>query len=346
MRMTGSARDEVRRRWAAKQLGVSPDVAADEARSVFLRRLPREDFVPDPSLWTAARCLGVGGDGAGATPRAEMDATREQEEALSVEIEDFANNYWTMPSADRRARWQVLSARAAPFLPLRARLKCLEGGLDVATPELPAGTDPRVADLTRSICELYVLRLAARSRAWQTQWRKLRWRISDWRRAADKLRDHYPAILALLPDVREKLSGWEPPSLHIAPPVLKGTEPSASSWRRLGLFLWATAAGAGVLAGFFSSSSQPVNPSRPIPSIQSDPILTGSYKIKDGYITMPNGVRRPLSDYGEATQRLLGVPKEEVQPSRFDRTTGPQLPPSTRRLPPKPPATAPSGKSP
>jgi hypothetical protein len=344
--MTGSGRDDIRRRWAAKQLGVSPDVAADEARSVFLRQLPREDFVPQPSLWTAARCLGVGGDGTSATPRVEADATREQEEALRAEVEDFANTYWTIPAADRRARWQVLSARAALFLPLRARLQCLEGGLTVAGPDLPAGTDASVADLARRICELYVLRLAARARAWQTQWREMRFGIPEWKPAAAKLRARFPDVAALMPDVVDKLAGWEPPSRHIAPPVLKGPYAAATDWRPFYLALWGAAVIGGILVKFFDSSSQPVNPSRPFPSIQSDPILTGTYKIKDGYITMPNGVRRPLSDFGEATQRLLGVPKEEVQPSRFDRTTGPQLPPSTRRLPPKPPATAPSGKSP
>ena len=48
----------------------------------------------------------------------------------------------------------------------------------------------------------------------------------------------------------------------------------------------------------------------------------------------------------EEAGRLLGVPKEQVKTKWGKPSSGPPLPPLTGRLPPKPPATAPSGKSP
>jgi len=75
-----------------------------------------------------------------------------------------------------------------------------------------------------------------------------------------------------------------------------------------------------------------------------DPNVTGT--IKGDSVTLPNGQRVPLSELGEATQRLLGVPKEPVKTKWGKPSSGPPLPPLTGRSPPKPPATAPSGKSP
>ena len=95
--MTGSGRDDPYGLWAARQLGVSPDTTADEARAAFLRLLPREDFVPQPSLARAARCLGVGGSAAGVDPAAEAEVTREREEALRAVLKTGAVQRLELP---------------------------------------------------------------------------------------------------------------------------------------------------------------------------------------------------------------------------------------------------------
>jgi hypothetical protein len=162
----------------------------------------------------------------------------------------------------------------------------------------------------------------------------MRWRISDWRRAADRLRDHHPAVVALLPDVREKLSGWEGPPRFEPPAMPQMSEPAELSWKHVPWIILLAAVGVGGLI----KSLDHIGPKQP-----STPV--GNYTIKGDTVTLPNGQRVPLSELGEATQRLLGVPKEQVKSKWLTPSTGSPLPHPAGHMP-SPPATTPSGKSP
>ncbi len=84
--------------------------------------------------------------------------------AFAADVRAFAAAFWSLPPADRRARWRELAGR--PVGPAAARLADLEPGLGVAPAAQP---DPRAAELADLVRELFVLppaERAARRGAW------------------------------------------------------------------------------------------------------------------------------------------------------------------------------------
>jgi hypothetical protein len=308
--MTGSGREETYRQWAAGQLGLAADATAAEARAAFLRRLPREDFVPPLELVQAARCFGVGATAA-RDARTEAEVARAEEAALRVDVEEFADQYWELRPADRRTRWETLWAHANFSLGLRARLKCLEDGLDIARKQVPAGTDPLVAELACRVCDIYVLRLAARARAWQAVWREARRNIWGWKAAAEVLVARYPDIAALQSEAVKKFAKWEGPS-SVQPPRIKSPEEAASTWQQYRWLVWLLAIVVGGVVKSFDSSDPLRPPDRS---------------------TRPSAV--PVEGMEEAERRLFGVPKDKERvemPPGLPGLLGPQPLPTTSKL--------------
>jgi hypothetical protein len=99
------------RAWAAEILGTSPDGAPAEFTAALLRRLVEEDFVPPPVFrmaWETA--VRPGAEGCRLPPLEQFC-----EERLSVEIEQFAGQFFTIPRPQRVQRWQLLFDRAERF---------------------------------------------------------------------------------------------------------------------------------------------------------------------------------------------------------------------------------------
>lgn len=122
-------------------------------RAAFLRSLPAHGFAP-PEADVAA----LGGDlPAGAAA-----------DRFAADVRAFAAEFWALAPADRRARWEALTARAAG--PAAGWLRELRPALD----EIPtAPADPATAELAGLVRELVVLpprARAARRAAWLTEY--------------------------------------------------------------------------------------------------------------------------------------------------------------------------------
>jgi hypothetical protein len=129
----------------------------------------------------------------------------------------FAQEYWSLPPKDRRARWAALSAVAVPAT--RGWLSRLEPGLDIAgTPH----ANPLVRELEDAVRELFVLEPVARPA------RRAAW-LAD---RSESHRDFGDAARRLQADAPE-LTGLEPLLLWMLkskPPVfpIPGIDPSVA----------------------------------------------------------------------------------------------------------------------
>jgi hypothetical protein len=295
--MTGIGPDNLLRRWAAKRLGVSPDASVESARAAFLRRLPGEDFVPHTALVHAARAMGVLRSDDSRDVCARFEAVREEEEALRGEVEDFADRYWLIPPAGRRDRCSSLLMRAGDLPSRRSqiRLRELEAGLDIVGPELPASTDPDIAELARRVCALYVLRPGPRAREWQSLLNETRGRIWHWKQTAAKFRALYPAIAALQPQVVEELASWEPPP-QFAPPHRPKPPPAAAPARRqYGLLIWLICIVlSAIMQTFRPKDTAPSPPTFPaLPAYRRAPAMPLSPIPATSRLPLPPGTERP-----------------------------------------------------
>ncbi len=121
-------------------------------RAAFLRALPGHGFAP-PEAAVAA----LGGE----LPAGALA------ERFAADVRAFAAAFWSLPPAERRARWEALAARAAG--PAAGWLRELRRALDERS---AAPADPAAAELAALACELVVLpprARAARRVAWLTE---------------------------------------------------------------------------------------------------------------------------------------------------------------------------------
>ncbi len=156
--MTGidPERQERRLRWAAEQLALSPSAAPEKVRAVWLRSLPDEDFVPPSELRWALEALLRRQPEGGWEARADEAASVAEEERLRGEVEVFAEQFWDLPSDERRGHWQELMDSCAFAPVLLARLRPLEAGLAI-DPREP-NEEMGAVELAKYVRELFVLR--------------------------------------------------------------------------------------------------------------------------------------------------------------------------------------------
>ncbi len=179
------------RPWAAAQLEVPPDAPPADARAALRCRLADDDFVPPWGVQQAGEILLQGNR----SNLAQAQARLEEEQRLWAEVDDFAGEFFDMPPEKRRRRWQSLRVAGAFSPLLTARLRALEPGLNVLPPGEAA---PDVAELARHVCDLFVLRPAARAAHRQTLLLHMKADIRRWQAAARVLRPL--PVAALLPD--------------------------------------------------------------------------------------------------------------------------------------------------
>jgi hypothetical protein len=248
---------------AAAALGVpGNDPAA--ARAAFLRRLPAAGFVPPPEWRAAVRALtGRPAPGPGALPDAG-DAP--DDDGPRAEVEAFAAAFWSLAPAERRARWQDLLDRCAGDPPLAARLRRLEGGVDLDA--IPPGSGRgRVQELASVLQELFVLRPAERAARRRERLGGLSGPATAWAAAVRQLQVQYPAVASLDPPLIGRLGTLthRPTAPAPRPPAGPAWEVSAR-WVFLGL---------GLLLGTllrFSDNSTTTLPSRIVPAPPRIPV--------------------------------------------------------------------------
>lgn len=142
-------------------------------RAARLRRLPAEGFVPPHPAATDA--------------------------AFAADVRAFAAAFWSLTPADRRARWKALAG--CPVGAAAARLGDLEPGLGVVPVAQP---DPRAAELSDLVRELFVLPPAARAA------RRVAWLTAADRRDAKWVAASRAVLRTDLPLARldERLFDW------------------------------------------------------------------------------------------------------------------------------------------
>jgi hypothetical protein len=181
--MTGS------REQAARVLGIPPDATAGAARAGFARLLRAEGFLPPEAAVAAANLL------AGTA----LPVTPVGDDLVAGEVAAFAGAFWSLPPADRRARWIDLAARATAEANA-ARLLALEPGLGV---EVGKYEDPAAGDLAACARELFLLEPRARA-VRRAEWLASRayW-VTALFPAGKRVRDADPALVSLDPPLFE-----------------------------------------------------------------------------------------------------------------------------------------------
>lgn len=260
-KMTGIDPEQLerRRRWAAAQLGLEPGATPEEARAVWLRLLPEEEFVPSSEArWALVSLLYRKPEG-NWEARADEAAAVQEEERLRGEVETFAEAFWDLPLNQRSQRWQELEDRCSFAPALRERLRLLEAGLkDLPLPRVEE-EGRWVAELAAHARSLFLLRPQPRARARQTLLRHMQEKRKEWQEAALRLRQLYPAVAALDNDLMDRLRGSMPGagSMPARPPQRREAEAESPFPRRfLWILLW-------IAVGMFRAMSCNNKPSTP-----------------------------------------------------------------------------------
>ncbi len=185
-----------RRRWAAEVLGVRESASPAEVRRAYLGKLRECEFVP-PRSWQQALRVLVGDP---APAESDVEWLIEEEDRLRAEVVSFAEEFFTLPVAQRRERWDALLSQCRDVPPLAARLQALNAGLVVESRALPAD-QPFAGRLAEHMLESFPLPAPARAAARQRFLRRIEESAADshkpWEQAARYLRAEWPALAAL-----------------------------------------------------------------------------------------------------------------------------------------------------
>jgi hypothetical protein len=342
---------------AAAALGVPPGAPPAAARAAFLRRLSSAGLVPPPEWRSAVRTL-TGYPACG--PAALADAGTTADQGLRAEVEAFAEAFWSLTPAARRACWQALLDRCSADLPLATRLRRLEAGVDLES--IPPGGDrSRSEELAGMVQALFVLKPAARAARRREQIATLRAPASAWADAARQLLEYQPARAALEPALIERLTTPPRPARRRAAAAAKPTwgfrvhgglqvpcapQPRQSArwwseWANPNRWVFALFLLASALLGAFTQSLR--ENYRPAPDVSASPSympLTpwrpsnappqiGSTTIED---SLRSSQPQPPANNGPGWLLIPNSP-----PGRSNEPTVPSTPAQTPPAPPVPP---------
>jgi hypothetical protein len=203
--------------WAAEQLRLSTPVDAAASRRVLLRELRTHEFLPPPDWQTCADLVLQ-------QPRTEMNPaiaiTTGRRDVLRERVEAFAAEFFSIPPAARRARWNELIGLCRPHAPLAQRLALLGPGLDLDVSNQSAnlnlsgsrGDSPEVsqqaAELRELILRMFVLRPRARAELSLSLHERVESAPTSWEKAAKLLERRDPAVAKLNGWLIEELKNW------------------------------------------------------------------------------------------------------------------------------------------
>ena len=262
---------------AAEILGVDASASSREARRAYFRKIRECDFLPPRALQHA---LGIIEGRPGPADLIEQ-WLREDESRLHDDLEAFAEKFFALPAAQRRARWEELTSVCKLVSPhLTARLQGLKAGLEVDPRHFANDPSPhgRLAD---HMLQAFPLRPLARAASRQAFLRHIE-ECSDsnhksWERAARYLLEEWPALAALdrelvqdVAQLRRRLRLRR--KMHRLNHSRRATAPASRGSWWLVLALSGTVAILRALTGLHhSSSSQPPSSSYSAPFDRRDP---------------------------------------------------------------------------
>lgn len=190
-------------RWARQVLEISPGVSPVEARKELCRRVEEGEFQPGPATREAIEII-VHGTGHWATAAALPNWGASLEAQRQEEIQEFVRQYFTLPPAERRERWQALKSRTVDYPRLQTRLTMLESGL--STPgEPPVNATSQVQAMIRGLMAVYLAPPAQRAQARRNL--ELPSVVNYTRLAARQIQRSYPQWARLEPEVLTHLAG-------------------------------------------------------------------------------------------------------------------------------------------
>jgi hypothetical protein len=197
------------RQWATDLLDLPPSrsshptEALEQARSVFLKGLPDQDFVPSISEQTALTAL-QGQIG----PEVVALAQARYERLLEERIHQFGIALPALSPQERTDAWKQLSESAHGLPRLQRQLIALRAALEVPSPS--AEEPVPIRELTAHLFELVRLGPAARAVRRRELLIDMRRDHSTWERAANYLRTMRPATAELDLELIDQLEGREP----------------------------------------------------------------------------------------------------------------------------------------
>ena len=202
-------------RHAADEFDPPPDAGPAGVRTAFLRQLPDADFCPREAWVQAVNAR------AGTMAAVTADARSAQAHDTAAAVDEFAERYWTLPTDERRARWERLSARPADA-PTAAFLKHLESGLGV----VPAPVaDPIAAEVGAVARELFALRPRPRA-VRRATWLGTRDHQVNWEEAVGRLWGADAASAELDPPLVTFLDNPSPPPTAVEPSMASQYRPA------------------------------------------------------------------------------------------------------------------------
>jgi hypothetical protein len=192
--------------WAESEADVRLADGAPAVRSRLVERLELEAWLPSPGLQYAFETLAIGPERLRGMP---IDPTAGDyfvaaEGMLRDEIETFAGEYFQIEPAARAQRWRSLAERAVDFPALASRMRQLRTGLDVS-PQTP-DAEPILKSLAEHVVELYTLPPHERAKRRRFPSERFQEFVTRWPAAAARLRQQYPKLAALEPQLIEQLT--------------------------------------------------------------------------------------------------------------------------------------------
>ena len=141
--------------WAWKQLGAPPEASPAEANLAALAVLAQSDFEPAGELRPALQ-MKQALDHSSTPPGGALAAFQKSSvQELRDSIEKFAQNYWSMPPAERLETYQLLAEEAKNVPLAKLRLEGLRDGLTIEA--IAASEEDPTRKVARSVQALYVL---------------------------------------------------------------------------------------------------------------------------------------------------------------------------------------------
>jgi hypothetical protein len=183
----------VARRWAAGLLEVPENASRVEVRRAYFRKLRESDFLPPRSLHHAFRIL----DGKSGPVELDEEWLLEEEGRLRAEVESFAAEFFTLPTTQRRERWEALLSRCETVSPLTARLQSVKAGLVVEVKSLPSFHGLLAEQLLQSFPLAPLAQAASRQAFLREIEEPTASDHSSWEKAARYLLAEWPALAAL-----------------------------------------------------------------------------------------------------------------------------------------------------
>jgi hypothetical protein len=132
---------------------------------------------------------------------------RTAEIALRAEVEKLAKDFFTLPPADRHAKWRELAARCKFSEPLSAWLEEMARGLDVIPPTVP-DENKLTQEIVRYICGTFAMPPALRLALIEELLHRASGDPKEWQKAALLLRQKYPQVERLSPHLNDHLSKY------------------------------------------------------------------------------------------------------------------------------------------